>query len=325
MKGRSSLVDMTEQLKWWDILDAWSGVNDDAGFQMVRECQHPDAQWLTSLFPVGVAVTRDGIREVLLKLVDDGRAMFLAWKLRDVPSTVLTRAAELGFAPAQAQLSAQARTEPPDAFMWAEKAATQGDRSGAFRLANCLILGLGCHTNEGRAVEMFGVAAELGHGLSQYYFGEKTFGKLDWERYHWWARAAARRVQDDHFRTAVLDLLPSFENSENGRILHTVAPTIRANLCVADCTFVGHDVQEDVAVKLQRLLVLHDAMLARARNAIICWGVVGRRCGVPKDVRVMIAKSAWDEVWLWGEKEKQRTEGWGEVEDCDCVHLLASP
>jgi hypothetical protein len=52
---------------------------------------------------------------------------------------------------------------------------------------------------------------------------------------------------------------------------------------------------------IRRILVLHDEMLGRARRAIDCWSMAARRCGVVKDMRVIIAKMAWEEAWRWGE------------------------
>jgi hypothetical protein len=49
--------------------------------QMVRECRHPDAQWLASLFPAGVEVTSKRMREVMLEQGDDPRALYVAWKV----------------------------------------------------------------------------------------------------------------------------------------------------------------------------------------------------------------------------------------------------
>jgi hypothetical protein len=42
-------------------------------------------------------------------------------------------------------------------------------------------------------------------------------------------------------------------------------------------------------------------MLGRAREAIKCWSMAGRRVGVVKDMRVMISKMAWEEAWRWGQ------------------------
>jgi hypothetical protein len=51
--------------------------------------------------------------------------------------------------------------------------------------------------------------------------------------------------------------------------------------------------------QLERVIELHAAMLGRARRAMVCWSMAGRRLGVVKDVRVMIAKMLWEEAWRW--------------------------
>jgi hypothetical protein len=54
-------------------------------------------------------------------------------------------------------------------------------------------------------------------------------------------------------------------------------------------------------------------MLDHAKEAIGCWSMAGRRRGVVKDIRVMIAKMAW-EPWLWSKKVKsQRNQTSGQV------------
>jgi hypothetical protein len=82
--------------------------------------------------------------------------------------------------------------------------------------------------------------------------------------------------------------------------LSTAAQVIRKNLAVwkEDDTFRmlvtnGHLTIGDV----ERVFELHDAMLRRARRAIDCWSMAGRRCRVVKDMRVLIAKMMWAEVW----------------------------
>jgi hypothetical protein len=69
------------------------------------------------------------------------------------------------------------------------------------------------------------------------------------------------------------------------------------------------DAQSDVVIEpnvqlCDRVKELHEAMLFRARKAIVCWSAVGVRLGVVKDVRVMIAKMAW-EPWRWHEKAEK--------------------
>jgi hypothetical protein len=55
------------------------------------------------------------------------------------------------------------------------------------------------------------------------------------------------------------------------------------------------------------VLELHEAMLRRAREAIDCWSVAARRCGVAKDMRLVIARLAWQEVWRWGDSAKNNS------------------
>jgi hypothetical protein len=134
-----------------------------------------------------------------------------------------------------------------------------------------------------------------------YHFGKYFYEKLQWKRYLWWGRAAVREFKAHSFRDAVLGLLVVFERCEHGRILHTVAPVIRAHLHLADRMLFGASVDEVEVKKFTLVLDLHDAMLGRARRAIACWSMAARRLRVVKDIRVMIAKMAWELAWMWGE------------------------
>jgi hypothetical protein len=77
---------------------------------------------------------------------------------------------------------------------------------------------------------------------------------------------------------------------------------IRKNLDIAKGELFGREAIEGAVemVAFARVLELHDDMLCRARLAIFCWSVVDRRLGVARDVRVMIAKMAWEDAWRWG-------------------------
>jgi hypothetical protein len=85
--------------------------------------------------------------------------------------------------------------------------------------------------------------------------------------------------------------------------LHIVAPVIRANLNIAKQKVFGYLIAASEVELLQQVIELHDAMIGRARRAIDCWSMAGRRCGVVKDMRLMISKMAWEEAWQWGEKD----------------------
>jgi hypothetical protein len=307
MKTGAPVADMAEQIKWWDTLDAfrraWGRVDVEKALQMARECQHPDAQWLAALFPAGVPVTQQRMSEVMQAQGDaqgdDARGLFLLWRVGRESDSVLRRSAEMGYPPAQALWSVNAYDGAETCFKWARLACEKGDREGAFQLSQCYSDGIGCEQDRTKALELCKQAAEWQHPQAQIWFGKTTYTVLEWQRYHWLGLASARG-DSEAFRFDVVRSLPLFVKGQRGRILHTVAPVIRRGLDAARKTLFGVDVDGEKQVKkLQRVVTLHDAMLGRAKQAIGCWSVVGLRCGLVKDVRVLIAKNAWEELWLW--------------------------
>jgi hypothetical protein len=74
-------VGLAETTKWWHALDELLFYRRVGGLHMARESQHPDAQWLVSLFPAGEEVTREGMSEVMRGQRGDARAMFMTWFL----------------------------------------------------------------------------------------------------------------------------------------------------------------------------------------------------------------------------------------------------
>jgi TPR repeat protein len=303
----AEVVSRAEEIKWADARDSVTEGRIEQGLQMARECQHRDARWLASLFPVGVPVTAERMHEVMLQQGDDPRALFIAWRLDKGDSSGLIRAAEAGYAPAQAELSfhLSGRSGEDEAFAWAQRSALQNDRDGLYQLGYRFEFGFGCPEDESKAVEAFRLAAELEFREAQYRYGELAFGEHDWERYHWWIRAKGRAHRE--LLSQVIRLLPLFERGEHGRILHIVGPVIANGLDAVGQWF-GIALPEDEVAKLKRVIELHGAMLECARRAIDCWSMAARRIRVVKEMRAMIAKMLWEEPWQWGEKESARHE-----------------
>jgi hypothetical protein len=307
MKPGALDVERSELIKWYAALDKWRPSATEAevakGLRMARECKHPDAQWLASLFPGAEAVSSRRIVEVLLQQGDDPRALHMAWKLQGA-SDLLLSSAQMGYAPAQAEMSCCTGAE--ESFSWAEKAGSQRDRLGLYTLGNCLYRGVGCARDEARGLELLREAAELELPAAQFRFGEVAYGERDWRRYVWWGRVTSRGY-GHLFCDAVSRLLPAFEKNQLGRVLYTVAPVIRA---IESRLASGGIISVYDTEKWSRVTVLHDAMLSRARLAIRCWLVAGRRLGVAKDIRDMIARMMWEEAWQWGEERQAegRTE-----------------
>jgi TPR repeat protein len=275
----------------------------EAGLAMARDCRHPDAVWLATLFPPGVAVTRERVLEVMLGQGEDRRALYLACKAGSEEKQIdrlLRRSAELGYAPAQESLSWESDAEENGEFPLAKKAAAQGFRGGLTRLGYCYAYG-GAHTRDRhKAMELFRAAAELGCPLGMHYHGQFGFDEDDWQRYYWWERSISSGVLKSS-GSITWFLLQSFDVRKS-RLLHAVAPLLRGHLDVPKRQLLGRNLHEADVETLQGFLRSHGAMLRRARRAITCWSLTARRLAIAKDIRVMIAKMAWEEVWLWGQK-----------------------
>jgi TPR repeat protein len=194
MNGGALVVDRAEQIKWARVIDM---LNKE--LQMARECQHPDAQWLAALFPPGVTVSPWRMREVMLQNLEDPRAMFF-YALTDVIDQetleAFKRSAKLGYAPAQAELSAM--KQGPSRIKWLERAVAQGDRYAMFLLGAALWFGRDCERDKVRGLELVRRAAELEHSEAEWGYGDVAFGELDWERFYWKARAASRGYNEQH-------------------------------------------------------------------------------------------------------------------------------
>jgi hypothetical protein len=293
-----------EQIKWWHAVDMLTSEDFLKGLQEARACQHPDAQWLASFFPPGgVAPTRAQLLEVMREHGDDPRAMFVSWQISsqdEVADDVLQRAARAGYAVAQGRLARHARD-----FDWAQRAAAQRDRFGLGELGVSHFEGRGFAQDQARGLALIKEAADLECPKAQYRLGKLAYTELDWQRYVLWGSAAARRVRPKDFCSAAIRLAPYFERRELGRVLNTVGAVLRAHLDVASQTVFGDGLFEGELESFQRIVALHEAMLDRARAAIACWSMVGVRCRVVRDVRMLIAELAWGEVWVWGEQQAE--------------------
>jgi hypothetical protein len=301
--GARPAVEREECIKWANVLDTL-GVfpgehkQDDAvvaaGLSLARACVHRDAQWLVAHFSPDEVVTRERLKDAMrAEAVSDPRAMFLARDPREgYVGDQLERAARMGYAPAQAMVSF---FTDKDRLARAVASAEKGDRLGMYQLASCYWRGAVCTKDTAKALELWREAANLGCVYAAYYLGHFAFGPQDWERFYWWGVAAAPIYGSPVF-DAIVSALPSFEDGENARCLHAIAPGIRARLALVHVEATSHP---GVAKAAQRVVELHSAMTGRAREALACWSVVGRRLGLVKDVRMVVAKMAWEEAWHW--------------------------
>ncbi len=165
-------VPLVELIKWVDVRDTLLGHNERkqdiiAALALARDCKHPDAVWLTSIFEGKDVSTKEDAREVLLWHQDDSRALCFAWCLTDnrkLNLTLLRRASEMGNAYACSTLCWRVYSEnKEEAFRLGQLAASQHERDGFYFLGFCFRYGIGCEKDLNLAKENYLNAAELAH------------------------------------------------------------------------------------------------------------------------------------------------------------------
>ncbi len=226
--------------------------------------------------------------------------------------TLLRRAAEMGYAPAQAKLACHLfRDSVQEGLEWARKSAAQGDRTGLWLLGERLHKGEGCAQDPVKALALFKQAAELGRAVAQFRYGDLAFGELDWERYYWWGKTAPQGVAFKPLLFAALDLVASFEQGKHSSILFEIAPVCKATLDLEKMRVFGCPTTNEQFAALQRMVLVYEAIQKRAKLAIKCWSIVGKRRNVIKDIRQRIARLLWAEAWRWGGSQQNAKDGKG--------------
>ena len=81
-------VPLVEVFKWLDVRDTFLGYFErkqdiTAASALARDCKHPDAEWLTSVFEGKDVLTKEDARKVFLSLESDARALCFTWCLSD--------------------------------------------------------------------------------------------------------------------------------------------------------------------------------------------------------------------------------------------------
>jgi hypothetical protein len=255
MLGGEPSVDRAEQIKWWNALDALPRNRDvERALEMARECQ---PMWLASLFPRGASVTLQHMLEVMQEQGEDPRALFIVCKLerrellderrhrqvrpvRPADANILAKllhAAVLGYAPAQALLCYGATEE--EKLVWAQWAntftathATKAGRSSCIgRLPLSITAQRRCRWDRWR------IARTTGRGI---------------------IGGAANRCGARSFWGAVERMVPEFEDGQSGRILHTVAPFIKAQLDLSSGEVYGCAASVHHLWMLARVVMLHE-------------------------------------------------------------------
>ncbi len=296
---------LVELFKWLDVRDRLFGLNNTeqdiaAALTLARDCKHPDADWLTSIFEGKDVSTREDARKVFLSWENDARALCFAWWLtygnrRDV--SFLRRSSEMGNALACSTLSGMFFpywAEEKEFFRLAQLSALQHERDGFYSLGDFFRKGKGCEIDLNLAKENYLISAELGHVLGAEFYGS-LLGESDPVRWFWWGRAALRFracLFLNHFAKQV-ELF--FSGSGNATVVLLIGRCMKGNIDLDQKRIFGRTYDFDSWIgPANHAVSFYDSQIKSARLAVDTWTLVATRLHLIKDMRIFIGKMIWE-------------------------------
>jgi hypothetical protein len=217
--------------------------------------------------------------------------LFAAIITKPVDMDMVERAARLGDALAQGTMAKNCEVDSK--WVWAEKAAQQGERDGFYELGTCYMYGYGCTKDELKAKELYLRAAKLGliGAMTDYAWLLKT---SDPERCIWLAKVCARGGNLLFF-TDLIDQMRNF-NAGNGQasVVFVLGQILRKQIIVDKQMLFGKLEGECVLGPAIVAVQFHEAVCRAARRAVDTWSIIGARVRIVKDVRLMIGKLIWN-------------------------------
>ncbi len=295
-------VPLVELLKWLDVRDTLLGQNErkqdiKKALALARDCKHPDAVWLTSIFEGKDVSTKEDVREVFCLCQDDARALCFAWWLTDHRRNNLPwlrRAAEMGNAFACSIMSGDVWDEnEEEAFRFAQLAAAQHERDGFRELGFCFRAGRGCEKDLNLAKQNYLISAELGHVYAARDFG-RLLDESDPACWAWWSRAAllgSPVLFLDSFSEQVEKFFSGFGNAT---IVFLIGHALKGNIDMVKKEIFREDSDFDTLIgPANQAISFYDYQIKSARLAVDTWTLVATRVHVIKDMRIYIGKMIW--------------------------------
>ncbi len=296
-------VPLVELFKWLDVRDTLLGQNEKkqditAALALARDCKHPDAVWLTSIFEGKDVSTKEDAREVFLSFENDALALCFAWLLSDgrwIDLSVLRRASEMGNAFACSILSREVFGEnKEEAFRSAQLAAAQHERDGFRWLGYCFLNGVGCEEDLNLAKDNNLIAAELGHVGAAVEYGRLLY-VFDPARWLWLERAALRGRPHSFLDSFSEQVKQLFSGSGNATIVFLIGRALKGNIDMEKKEIFGDDWRFDSLIgPANQAVSFYSSQISSARLGVDTWTLVATRLHVIKDMRIYIGKMIWE-------------------------------
>ena len=296
-------VPLVELLKWLDVRDTLLGENFKeqditAALALARDCKHPDAVWLTSIFEGQDVSMEEDARKIFLCCENDARALCFAWCLADRYRTdlpLLRRAYEMGNAFACSALSVEVWVgNKEEAFRFAQLAAAQHERDGFRELGFCFRDSCGCEKDLNLAKQNFLIAAELGHVWAASEYGD-LLDESNPDCWFWWSRAALRGYPDSFLGSFSEQVEQFFSGSGHASIVFLIGHALKGNIDMEEEEIFGDDDFFDSLVgPANQAISFYESQIKAARLAVDTWTLVATRLHLIKDMRIYIGKMIWE-------------------------------
>jgi hypothetical protein len=118
----------------------------------------------------------------------------------------------------------------------------------------------------------------------------------DPQRWYWWGRAAVLR-RPDRFLAYFSDVVESFNSgSGNGYAVFQIGKALNGRVSKEKRTMFGKkSANFDTRIgPANSAISFYESQISACRLAVDAWSHVGIRCGVAKDIRILIGKLVWE-------------------------------
>ncbi len=296
-------VPLVELFKWLDVRDTLLGDNFKkqditAALALARDCKHPDAEWLTSIFEGKDVSTKENARKVFLSFENDARALCFAWWLagdREEDLSLLRRASETGNAYACSTLCWRVYSEnKEEAFHLAQFAAAQNERDGFYWLGHFFRDGICCEKDLNSAEENYLIAAELGDVVAAAAYGQ-LLGESDPAHWLWWGRVALRGGSEGFRASFSKQVEEFFSGSGNATCVFLIGRALKGNIDMEKKEIIGANYNFDSCIgSANQAVSFYSSQIKSARLAVDTWTLVATRLHLIKDMRIYIGQMVWE-------------------------------
>jgi hypothetical protein len=299
--NNNNSIPLVTLLEWYKIRDTMFGDNYERqnillALLLAAVCKHPDARWLTEACAGKDVNTAEDAKRVFSALgSNDARALCFLWMcgspVEQEDLTTLRRAADLGFALAQALLCWRLEGEE---LKFAELAAAQGERDGFYWLGRCWHEGNGCEMDFNKAKENFLRASELGDVAAMDLLGN-VLDDSDPQRWRWWGQAAASGLRWSSFLSNFDDQVELFNSgSGSAAVVFAIGRALHGHVNEEARTIFNDFVFDTRIGPAKQAVSFYELQVVACRRAMDEWSKVGIHFGVVKDIRRLISKLIWD-------------------------------